>query len=354
MRPMRRMHLTTLIAFLVPVPLALAQVAAAQTPDRYSIPGSAVAVYNLAGAVTIERGTGANIVIEVTRGGADAARLQVERLEVEGRPALVVRYPDGDVVYGGRGRGSTTITVRGDGTFGSGIRGSRVNIRSSGRGTRAHADLRILVPAQRSVQLRLGVGQVTASDVEGGLDIDVHSAAVRTRGTKGPLRIDTGSGSVVVNDAESDDVLIDTGSGSVAVNGIRARRLTVDTGSGRVTGGGIVVTNLGVDTGSGRVTLSDVSARDVEVDTGSGGVQLDLVTQFDRLVIDTGSGGVRLTVPAGLSAAVDIDTGSGGINVDLPIAITRSSRSRLVGTIGSGTGRIEIDTGSGGVTIRAR
>jgi hypothetical protein len=347
---MRQSHLISLTAF-----LTLAHPALAQTPDRYSIPGSAVAVYNLAGSVTIERGAGADVMIEVTRGGRDAAQLEVDRIEVNGRPALVVRYPDDDVVYDGPGGGSTQLTVRSDGTFGGGIRGDRIRIRRSGGGTRAHANLRILVPAGHDLDLNLGVGEVSASDVEGGLDIDVHSASVRTRNTKGRLNIDTGSGSVVVNGAEGDDILIDTGSGSVEVNGIRTSDLDVDTGSGRVTGAGIVATRLGVDTGSGGITLSEVSASDIELDTGSGGVELDLVTQIENLVIDTGSGGVRLTVPANLSASVEIETGSGGIDTDLPVTVSRHRRNSLSGTLGSGGGgRIEIDTGSGGVSIKAR
>lgn len=334
--------------------LALAPAALAQTPDRYSIPGSVVAVYNLAGTVAIERGTGANVVIEVMRAGPDAERLNVERTEVNGRPALVVRYPDRNVVYAGRGGGTTQMNVRSDGTFGDSRGGSRVTIRRSGRGTQAHADLRILVPAGRSVDLRLGVGEVGASGVEGGLDIDVQAATVRTRNTRGPLRIDTGSGSVVVEGAEGDDVLVDTGSGSVQVNGVRASRLTIDTGSGRVTGSGIGATTVRVDTGSGSIALSDVSGNDIELDTGSGSVQLDLRTQIERVVIDTGSGGVRLAVPANLNAAIEIDTGSGGIDIDLPVRITSRGRTSLSGTLGSdGGGRIEIDTGSGGVSVRA-
>ena len=344
---MRQKHLITLTAL-----LTLAHPALAQTPERYSIPGATVAVYNLAGSVTIERGTGANVVVEVTRGGRDAAQLEVNRMEVDGHQALVVHYPDDDVVY--PGGGSAQLTVRSDGTFGGGFRGDRIRIRRSGSGTEAHADLRILVPAGHDLDLNLGVGEVSASDVEGGLNIDVHSAAVRTRNTKGRLNIDTGSGSVVVNGAEGDDILIDTGSGRVEVNGIRASDLDVDTGSGRVTGAGIVATRLGVDTGSGGITLSDVSASDIELDTGSGGVELDLVTQIERLVIDTGSGGVRLSVPANLNASVQIETGSGGIDTDLPVTVSRHRRNSLTGTLGSGGGRIEIDTGSGGVSIKAR
>lgn len=346
---MRKSYLIALTA--LPI---IAAPAAGQTPDRYSIPGSAVAVYNLAGSVTIERGTGANVVVEVTRMGSDAAQLDVSRFEVDGRPALVVRYPDDDVVYDGPGGGTTQMSVRADGTFGDGDRGERITIRRSGDGTRAHANLRILVPADRAVDVHLGVGEVSASDVAGDLNIDVHSASVRTRGTKGRLHIDTGSGSVAVNSAEGDDILIDTGSGSVEVNGIRTSDLSVDTGSGRVTGGGIVTTNLGVDTGSGSITLSDVSASDIELDTGSGRVELDLVTQIEDLLIDTGSGGVRLTVPANLNASVEIDSGSGGIDIDLPVTISERDRTSLSGRLGSGGGQIVIDTGSGGISIRGR
>lgn len=354
MRRMHLTHMTSILALGLALPLATADSALGQTPDRYSIPGDAVAVYNLAGTVAIERGTGANVVVEVVRGGRDAARLEVERTDVNGRAALVVRYPDADVVYDGPGGGTTQLRVRSDGTFGGGRSGERVTIRRSGRGTQAHADLRILVPAGRDVSVHLGVGEVGASGVEGGLDIDVHSARVRTQNTNGALRIDTGSGSVSVADARSDNVLIDTGSGSVEVNGIQADRLTVDTGSGRVSGGGIAVTNLGVDTGSGSIRLTDVSASDVVLDTGSGRVELDLRTQIERLLIDTGSGSVRLAVPADLSASVEIDTGSGGIDIDMPVSVTRRSRTELIGTIGGGAGRIEIDTGSGSVSVRAR
>lgn len=342
-----------ILVSLIALPV-LAQSAYAQTPERYSIPGDTVAVYNLAGSVTIERGTGANVVIEVTRAGRDGARLEVERTEVDDNPALVVRYPDGDVVYDGPGGGTTQVRVREDGTFGGGIRGDRVTIKRSGRGTEAHANLRILVPAGRGVALRLGVGEVAARDVEGSLDIDVHSASVRTLSTNGRLRIDTGSGSVVVNEAAGDIVLIDTGSGSVEFNGVRAGDVTVDTGSGRVTGSGIVATNLGVDTGSGSIRLSDVSASDIELDTGSGRVELDLVRPVEDLLIDTGSGSVRLTVPADLNASIEIDTGSGGIEIDLPVRISSRDRTSLSGTIGNGDGNIVIDTGSGSVSVRGR
>ncbi|NNM33107.1 MAG: hypothetical protein HKO53_08575, partial [Gemmatimonadetes bacterium] len=61
--------------------------------DRMVLSGDRVAVYNLAGKVDVVRGTGSDVVVEVTRGGSDADRLEIEVGEVRGREALRVIYP---------------------------------------------------------------------------------------------------------------------------------------------------------------------------------------------------------------------------------------------------------------------
>ena len=327
---------------------------AAQQAERFSIAGNEVAIYNLVGSVSVEAGTGANVTVEVRRNGRDAARLQIEQKNVDGRAALVVRYPEGDIVYGSqRWQGRTTMDVRSDGTFGDQEgRDRRVNIRSSGDGTEAHADLRILVPAGKAVDVRLGVGEVSATGVNGNLDIDVAAASVRTSNTRGILLIDTGSGSVAVTDVEG-DVTIDTGSGGVDVNGVRGN-VNVDTGSGSVNGSGITATSVMVDTGSGGIELTNVAASTVELDTGSGSVQLDLTTDVERLTIDTGSGGVRVLVPANLGASVEMESGSGGVTSDIPMTVRQRGRDHLSGQIGDGRGTITIETGSGGIRIGRR
>lgn len=324
----------------------------AQEAERYSLAGNAVSVYNLAGEVQVMSGSGSSVVVEVVRGGDEAGKLSVERRDVDGRAALVVRYPDDDVVYrGGSWRGNTTLDVRDDGTFfGKRKGGDRIRIRSSGSGLEAHADLRIRVPQGKSVAVYLGVGKVGVENVNGDLLVDVASASVASSGTRGALHIDTGSGSVRVADAEG-DVSIDTGSGSVSVNGVRGGRLKVDTGSGSVDGGAVAVDNLDVDTGSGRIGLDGVAARDIRLDTGSGGVRLGLTTDVERLRIDTGSGGVRVSVPEALGVEFVIDTGSGGIEFEVPATLTRRSRDRVEGRLGDGRGSMMIDTGSGGVRV---
>jgi len=334
--------------------LTLAGGAAAQ--ERFTIDGERAAVYNVAGTMRVEAGSGSSVVVEVTRAGNDAGQLRVRRTDSGDVATVAVVYPDGDVVYPELGGGSrTTLDVRSDGTFGgdNGFRlggGNRITVRGSGSGTRAWADVRVLVPAGRSVSIHHAVGRIDVVNVDGDVQVKGYAARIEASGTRGRLDLDTGSGGIVVTNAEG-DVRLDTGSGGVRLNGVRGSGLDVDTGSGGVNGSDVSVGRLHVDVGSGGVRLEAVDARDVDIDTGSGSVVLRLRRDAEQVKIDTGSGGVTLGLPQGFGADAEIDTGSGGIRVDVPSTVRRSNRSHFSGTFGDGEGRLVIDTGSGGVSV---
>ncbi len=298
---------------------------AAQQPERRTLAGGHVAIYNLAGVVRLERGTGSDVVVELTRGG----------------PA--------------------TLRVRDDGTFndqedrGRGGRwsdeGRRVRIAGSGGGLEAHADVRVAIPAGKRVELYLAVGQAFASNVDSDLRVDVAAANVTADHMKGSLLVDTGSGDVRLSGAEG-DVSLDTGSGNVTVSGVTGPEVKLATGSGNVTAERVATDVLMIDTGSGDVAASFVRAGDVKIDTGSGNVRLDLLTDLQVLDVDTGSGDVTINVPADMGAEVDIETGSGDIDLqNVTVRTTRLERDHLTGEIGDGKGRIRIETGSGGVRL---
>lgn len=343
---------------LVAVTSALALATPAVAQERYAVGGDDVAIYNLAGAVTVAGGQGSDVGVEVMRGGSDAQRLDVQIGEIDGRQTLRVVYPADRIVYDpGRGGGNTTVTVRRDGTWGGdgGIggwlgRGDRVRISSRGSGLDAHADLRVTVPEGQRVALYLAVGRITAANVNGHVVLDTHAGGVEARDMTGYLNVDTGSGSVAVHGMDG-DLLIDTGSGGVRVSDVTGQEIGIDTGSGGVEADGLAARRIDIDTGSGSIAMRRSSARDIRLDTGSGSVRADLTTDLDRLVVDTGSGSVTVRLPADLSARVDIETGSGGIHTDFPVMTTRRARDELRGTIGDGRGTIEIDTGSGSVRL---
>jgi hypothetical protein len=347
-------HRTLLTLLVAAAAAILAQPAGAQT-ERFELSGERVAIYNLAGQVTLAPGSGSAVVVEVTRGGQDAGQLRIEQGPIGGSQTLRIVYPDNEITYRELHRGSRTdLRVREDGTFGGDHdrnRGERVRIRGESGGLEAYADLTIRVPAGQSLAVYQAVGEVSASDVNGDLRLDTHSAPVTATNITGDLVVDVGSGWVEVSGVQG-SANLDTGSGSVKVTDVRGDYLRVDTGSGSVTATTVSVSSLEIDTGSGDVNVTRATASDVGIDTGSGSVDLELTAESRDISIDTGSGTVTVTLPSSYGATVDIETGSGGIDLDFPVQVRRFERDHVYGTIGDGSGSLQIDTGSGSVRIR--
>jgi DUF4097 and DUF4098 domain-containing protein YvlB len=365
----------------------------AQAPERFSLAGEQVAIFNLAGAVRVERGTGSSVIVEVTRMGADADRLTVRNADVDGWRSLFIQYPADRIVYPRIGRFSRTeFDLHSDGTFGGrmtrarlledgfslpsairlGSRETRVRVSSTGSGLEAWADLRVLVPEGRTIALHLGVGRINVASVDGHVRVEARSGSIDAHGINGSLlastgsggvsvtavrghvRIDTGSGSVRADDVGSGTLIIDTGSGGVDATALDLTALDIDTGSGSIRVDAASAPELRLNTGSGGIRAHHVRARDVELDTGSGSITLELLTDVRTARLDTGSGSVTVLLPPELGADLVVDTGSGGIDVSTPIQLVQKRRTHLRGRLGDGQGMITIDTGSGGVSLRPR
>lgn len=329
--------------------------------ETVRLSGQSVAIYNLAGEVTVVAGSGSDVVVTVQRAGVDADQLELRSGTVDTRrgnwnsiEALRVIYPSDEIRYDGMS-GQTQLRVRDDGTFwggGRSDRGSRrVEISNRGDGLRASADLRIAVPSGKRVLVALGAGVIEATNVSGDLYLDTGSGSIRTSGTTGVLNLDTGSGDVRVDGADG-DVNVDTGSGDVVVRSVRGPDVNIDTGSGGVTIDGVESPEIGVDTGSGDVRILGARTDDVNVDTGSGDVEIVLLAGDAIFNVDTGSGDVTISVPEGYAGSVDLEMGSGSLVTDLPMTVTRKDDDEIRGRIGTGgSGRIEIETGSGSIRL---
>ncbi|MEE8061819.1 MAG: DUF4097 family beta strand repeat-containing protein [Gemmatimonadales bacterium] len=339
---------------------AIALVGAAGTPpslsaqERHSLSGNDVAIYNLAGRVTVEPGSGSDVVVEIARGGADADQLRIETGAIRGHETLRVVYPSTRVVAAFLdSHHQTKVRVRDDGTFSDNQnrdRGTRISVSSDGNGLEAWAHLTIKVPAGKTLAVYLAVGRIEASNLDGDIHLDTHSAPVTARSITGSLSIDVGSGGVEVSDITG-ELSVDTGSGGVEVNRVNSQVINIDTGSGGVRGSDLTAERIDIDTGSGGIALNNVSADRLAMDTGSGGVDLTLTKAPRDIDIDTGSGGVTIRSPEGLNATIDLETGSGSIESDFPMTVHRHSRDHVQGQIGDGSGRIKIDTGSGSIRL---
>ncbi|HYU29671.1 MAG TPA: DUF4097 family beta strand repeat-containing protein [Gemmatimonadales bacterium] len=339
--------------------------AAAQTSQtRYVLKGDSVAVYNLVGELRVEAGSGSDVVVEITRGGADAAKLDIQSGPLRGREALRIIYPDDVISMPEWGRGwNTTMYVRDDGTFGDdndnhdrhgrwSREGHQVRITGRGRGgLEAYADLRVSLPAGKNIALHLGVGKTVLSNVDGTIRVSVASADVAADRTRGWLRVATGSGNVDLRTA-SGDVDLETGSGDITVAGVQGSSLRLNTGSGNVTLTDGKASNVHVETGSGSIDATGSSGDDLSFETGSGDVDVALVATFRSVHIETGSGDVTLKVPPTLGAEVDLDTGSGDIDLGgLTLQVRRIEHDHVTGTLGDGKGRLSVETGSGNVRL---
>ena len=299
--------------------------AAAQT-ERRSLTGSAIAIYDLAGRVSVEQGTGSDVVVEITRGGHDAKKLSIDIGDIRGRNTLRVRFPDDDIVYPDIGHWSNSdFRIGSDGTWGGGDDdrddrwgGHRIRIKGSGSGTEAWADLKILVPAGKDVAVYIGVGELGATKVTSDLRLSASSARVTVSGTKGNLIASAGSGGVDVRNATGDDVRISTGSGGVTANDVNGKRLHISTGSGGVGGSGLTSEDMQISAGSGSVRVDDARSPRARLTSGSGGIRVGFAAPVQSLDASTGSGGVTVTLPAPVNAEVDVQTGSGGIDSDFP------------------------------------
>jgi hypothetical protein len=334
--------------------------AAQSARERFTLGGDSVAIYNLGGELTVEPGSGSDVVVEVMRGGADASQLRVETGTRSGMQALRVIYPGDRIVYPPMGRDSrSSVDVAADGTFG-GEKGMgwlagkhRVTVAGSGSGVEAWANVRVTVPRGRKVHFQWAAGVTRIGAVEGEIVAGNESGTVEVRGLRGRLKVDTGEGEVMAKDIQG-DLSIDTGSGRVTLENIRGSLLNVDTGSGGIRATDVTVNRLSADTGTGPISLDEVNCPMVLLDTGSGKVDLDLSNDVDKVEVDTGSGGVNMTLPAKLGAEFDLETGSGGIDVDVPHESISVERDRVRGRLGNGQGRIHVDTGSGGVRLTRR
>lgn len=331
----------------------------AQQVERYALSEEEVAIYNLAGEIRLEPGTGGDVMVQVTRGGADAAKVKVMRGRRDGMQTLRFIYPENRIQYGKMSDGSSTqLRVRDDGTFGGDHEdghdrkreGKQVTIAARGGGLDAYADLRVAVPQGRQVAVYLGAGKVAVTNVNGDLTIDVASAPVTSSNTRGELEVRVGSGAVQVTQARG-DLSLNTGSGAVTVSDVRGESISIESGSGEVTVTSLRSNDLRIDTGSGNIQATGLLAPQVSLETGSGSVTADLSGEVWNVNVETGSGDVTLKVPPTLAAEVDIETSSGDIETDFEVAVTRHARDHMTGRIGDGGGKIAIETGSGGIKL---
>lgn len=270
----------------IPQPVATHVVVEGQETIRLT--GRSVAIYNLVGNVEIERGTGDAVEVDVRPGGSDADSLRIATGEIDGRQTVRVIYPAN--VIGLRGftshRFATNLEVGDDGTFGERARpgGRRVWIAGgswpevivpSGPRFDAYANMTVVVPEgrqleinavvgridavqiERALMLYTSIGDVTAREVDGEVEVGNSSGKVVLEGIAGGVKAKTSFGDVTVRDVDG-ETEVESSSGELVLEGI-ARRVKARTSTGSIT------LELG-DQFAGKLEMSTGTSGTIDVD----------------------------------------------------------------------------------------
>jgi lia operon protein LiaG len=347
-------------SFITLLASAAALLAAASTvqAQRYELSGQNVAVYNLVGSMSIERGTGNSTVVEITRSGRDANRLTVRTDAIGGVPTLRVIYPGDEVVAENMERGTnSTISVDDDGTFNRGRGGRRVRI-STGRGgsDAIHAQANIIVRLPQGVALdaNVAVGTIEASGTAGALDLETSAGSISSTGNRGNVNAESASGEITIQNAQG-DLQLETASGGITITGATSKTINAEAASGSIRASNITADDVDLESASGSIRVLGARTPRLKAETASGDVRVELNGTLREVEISTASGSAEAVVPADFAGEVELETASGSVDIDFPITVARQRRNYVRGTIGSGgQARVSMETASGDVRLLRR
>lgn len=196
----------------------------------------------------------------------------------------------------------------------------------------------------------------------------LSSGSASINGVRGPLKVESSSGSVHVEKIDR-DTTIATSSGSVSASDIGGY-LRASSSSGTITVWN-VKDDVRVESSSGSIEVRDPHAR-IEAQSRSGSVQIHGVTadakahsQSGNLTLsgdpgksgywklESSSGSVDVGVRPDSAFFFSAESSSGAIHTDIPIVIEEQGKHSLRAHVGNGGGRVEVRSASGSINVRA-
>ena len=322
--------------------------------------GSAWAVENLAGVMTVVPGGGAGVTISATVHAESeelAGSIRIEQVSgPKGVPTLRVRYPVGNHQTYRYPKLSGEHSSSLMNWFGGGTQidydGQRVKITGSG-GSLLYVDLEVQVPAKAAAGVLINhVGKIDAKGVQGDLHFVADNGDVALDKIGGSTRVTTGSGDVHATDGTG-SMAVETGSGDIHIEEFSGEQIRCDVGSGDVTLRSGMVGKVVVDTGSGDVSVEALDAEEFVSETGSGDIEFEAAgNRLVKVKTETGSGDVTLMLGPDASFDVRADQGSGDLLNRYADATPIAKGREIVGyRRGDGRIQVRVDTGSGDLVI---
>ncbi|MFN2290505.1 MAG: hypothetical protein ACK2UC_04860 [Anaerolineae bacterium] len=222
-------------------PLDMGSLQRERVEERFEV-GAApdLEITNFAGAITIRTGEEGTISVVATKRASSRSRL--DRIDVDMRAS---------------GSGVTITTRR---LFDGG---------------NAYVELEIVVPANSSVSVDTGAGEVDLRGVAGSIDIHSGAGQVDVRDASGRVQVDLGAGQILYEGTPQGDCRFQTGVGEVVLQLPENPNVRVDLG----TGIGAVDVEFDVDgsvsTRSVKGVIGDGRQGSIFAHTGAGAVRLE-------------------------------------------------------------------------------
>ena len=278
---------------------------------------------NIAGQITVARGSGSDVTVEIIktargRDEADAREMlqlvEVDIVERASRAEVRARYPTGDAER----------------------RGNRRNINVT-------VDYNVTAPAGVRLRAHSISGTVVARDIKGELSVESVSGDVRIFNGARVASAKSISGSIEVNDTQTDGALnASTASGNVVLKRVKARTLEV----GSV---------------SGDVLLEEVDCGRLEAQSISGNVKFSgPLARGGRYELTSHSGTVTVALGGGAGFEVEATSFSGSIRSDFAFDTGQDENGRgrwrrsVRGVHGDGSAVLDLTTFSGSIVIGKR
>ncbi len=206
----------------------------------------------------------------------------------------------------------------------------------------------IQVPRDTEVSATVASGAQTIRGLRGPVRVQSASGSIRIEKVERDAQLSTLSGSVSAADIGS-DIRVSSASGSVNVSNTKGDvRVNALAGVIRVSRSG---GRIEADTASGEVEIEG-AANDVKAHAVSGRVSVQGNPGANNYwELKTVSGAVQLGVPSSANLHLSAEASSGEIRTDIPIVIEEQGKHSLRAHMGSGGGRVDVHTVSGEIRL---
>ena len=178
-------------------------------------------------------------------------------------------------------------------------------------------DFIITVPNESSVDIEAGFGKLDVSNITGNATLANDFGDVTVENIEGALSVKSKSGTMKINSVEANgqDIEIDSGFGSVTVEQMSGRNVIILSGSGNIALTNVRATgDLKTKTDFGDTTYENGSAASLGIETKSGKVSLTKITVRNELKITSDFGEIELV--QAMAGSYDLHTNSGSIDID--------------------------------------